>query len=168
MGEINNVSLNEINFVIYLSIMKVVIGSDHAGFSYKEILVEALKNKGFDVLDLGTNSTTPSDYPDHASQVSKALLKGEGDRGILICGSAVGVSIAANKFKGIRAGVCHDTYSAHQAVEHDDVNVLCLGERVIGSNLMLDIVFSFLSAKFTHEERHVKRLEKIKAIENEN
>lgn len=148
--------------------MKVVIGSDHAGFSYKEILVEALKNKGFEVLDLGTNSTTPSDYPDHASQVSRALLKGEGDRGILICGSAVGVSVAANKFKGIRAGVCHDTYSAHQAVEHDDVNVLCLGQRVIGSNLMLDIAFSFLAAKFTHEERHVKRLLKIKAIENEN
>jgi ribose 5-phosphate isomerase B len=130
--------------------MKVVIGSDHAGFSYKKILVEALLNKGFDVLDLGTNSTSSSDYPDHALQVSKALLKGEGDRGILICGSAVGVSIAANKFKGIRAGVCHDTYSAHQAVEHDDVNVLCLGERVIGSSLMLDIAFSFLAAKFTY------------------
>lgn len=146
-------------------LMRVIIGSDHAGFPYKTILAATLEEAGYEVLDLGTYSVTPSDYPDHAAAVAEALLNKEGDRGILICGSAVGVSIAANKFKGIRAGVCHDTYSAHQSVEHDDVNILCLGERVIGLELAKDIVFSFLKAEFSGAERHVKRLEKIKAIE---
>lgn len=147
--------------------MKVIVGSDHAGFQYKTILVQVLKEAGYEVIDKGTHSEQPSDYPDHAANVAKALLNQEGDRGILICGSSVGVSIAANKFKGIRAGVCHDTYSAHQSVEHDDVNILCIGERVIGIELAKDIVFAFLKATFTHEERHLKRLAKITAIENE-
>lgn len=147
--------------------MKVIIGSDHAGFTYKTIIIEVLKAQGYEVIDKGTHVATPSDYPDHAADVARALQNKEGDRGILVCGSSVGVSIAANKFKGIRAGVCHDTYSAHQSVEHDDVNVLCIGERVLGIELAKDIVSVFLKARFTAEERHVKRLEKIAAIERE-
>ena len=146
--------------------MKVIIGSDHAGFPYKVILVDVLKKTGYEVLDVGTHNTQPTDYPDHAAAVATALQNGYGDRGILICGSSVGVSIAANKFKGIRAGVCHDTYSAHQGVEHDDVNILCLGERVVGIELAKDIVFAFLKAVFSNEERHVKRLAKITSIES--
>lgn len=146
--------------------MKVIIGSDHAGFNYKTILIVALKEKGYDVIDLGTNSESPTDYPDHAADVATAIIDKKGDRGILVCGSAVGVSIAANKFKGIRAGVCHDTYSAHQSVEHDDVNILCMGERVIGVELAKDIAFAFLKATFSGGERHVLRLAKISAIEN--
>ncbi|WP_316841825.1 ribose 5-phosphate isomerase B [Pedobacter gandavensis] len=145
--------------------MRVILGSDHAGFPYKTILAATLQEAGYEVLDLGTHTVSPSDYPDHAAMVAEAILNQEGDRGILICGSAVGVSIAANKFKGIRAGVCHDTYSAHQSVEHDDVNILCLGARVIGLELAKDIVFAFLKAEFSAEERHVKRLAKIAAIE---
>ncbi|WP_316811609.1 ribose 5-phosphate isomerase B [Pedobacter heparinus] len=146
--------------------MKVVIGSDHAGFNYKNILAAALTAAGYEVLDVGTDTMAATDYPDHAADVARAILEKKGERGILVCGSAVGVSIAANKFKGIRAGVCHDTYSAHQSVEHDDVNILCMGERVIGIELTKDIVFAFLKANFTHEERHIKRLAKITAIEN--
>jgi len=149
--------------------MKVIIGSDHAGFAYKALLIEEMVQQGYEVLDLGTdNAETPDDYPDHAEDVAVALLKGQGDRGILICGSAVGVSIAANKFKGIRAGVCHDTYSAHQSVEHDDVNILCLGQRVIGIELAKEIVVAYLRAAFTNAPRHKRRLEKIFAIENKN
>ena len=149
--------------------MKVIIGSDHAGFAYKGLLVAELQQQGYEVLDLGTSDgDIPDDYPDHAADVAMALLKGQGDRGILICGSAVGVSIAANKFKGIRAGVCHDTYSAHQSVVHDDVNILCLGQRVIGIELAKDIVLTYLHATFTNEPRHKRRLEKIFAIENKN
>ena len=146
--------------------MKVIIGSDHAGFRYKTIIVAALEEQGYEVIDLGTQTELPSDYPDHAADVAQALINKQGERGILICGSSVGVSIAANKFKGIRAGVCHDTYSAHQSVEHDDVNVLCIGERVIGIALAKDIVFAFLKAEFSNEERHLKRLAKITAIES--
>ncbi|MFA4869041.1 MAG: ribose 5-phosphate isomerase B [Pedobacter sp.] len=146
--------------------MKVIIGSDHAGFNYKTMLVAALLQNGYEVIDLGTNNEQPTDYPDHAADVARAILDGKGEKGILICGSAVGVSIAANKFKGIRAGVCHDTYSAHQSVEHDDVNVLCMGERVIGIELAKDISYAFLNAVFSGEERHVKRLKKIKALED--
>lgn len=145
--------------------MKVIIGSDHAGFRYKTIIVAALEEQGYEVIDLGTQTELPSDYPDHAADVAQALINKQGERGILICGSSVGVSIAANKFKGIRAGVCHDTYSAHQSVEHDDVNILCIGERVIGIALAKDIVFAFLKAEFSNEERHLKRLAKITAIE---
>jgi ribose 5-phosphate isomerase B len=148
--------------------MTVIIGSDHAGFAYKGIIIDALQKEGYEVKDLGAYDEQPSDYPDHAADVASAIIQTSGARGILICGSAVGVSIAANKFRGIRAGVCHDTYSAHQCVEHDDVNILCMGQRVIGVELMLDIVSTFLKATFSNEPRHVRRLKKITEIENKN
>jgi len=148
--------------------MKIVIASDHGGFQYKNILVKDILERGYDITDLGAFVETASDYPDHAENIANAILNNEADKGILICGSGVGVSVAANKFKGIRAGVCHDTYSAHQSVEHDDVNVLCIGQRVIGIELAREIIFSFLAAKFSHEERHERRLNKIKAIEDRN
>lgn len=148
--------------------MKVVIASDHGGFEYKKLLLEDIKTNGFDVNDLGTFKNEPSDYPDHAEAVAKKIQNNEADRGVLICGSGVGVSVAANKFKGIRAGVCHDVYSAHQCVEHDDVNVLCIGQRVIGIELAREIVIAFLMANFSNEERHKRRLDKIKGIEKRN
>lgn len=148
--------------------MKIAFASDHAGFQYKTILVKELQNAGYDMLDLGTHSEAPSDYPDHAASIALAIQNGQAERGILVCGSGVGVSVAANKFKGIRAGVCHDTYSAHQAVEHDDVNVLCIGERVVGIALAREIIKSFLNAHFTQEDRHQRRLEKILKIEKDN
>lgn len=149
--------------------MKVIIASDHAGFAYKTILIKKLMEDGYEVLNLGAHSEIPTDdYPDYAKKTAKALLNNEGERGILICGSAVGVSIAANKFKGIRAGVCHDTYSAHQSVEHDKVNVLCMGQRVIGIELALEIMVSFLEAVFSNETRHCRRLDKLSIIENKN
>lgn len=148
--------------------MKIIIASDHAGYSYKTLLIQDIIALGHEITDLGTCNEVPTDYPDHARDVANAIIKNEGDRGIIICGSGVGVSVAANKFKGIRAGVCHDTYSAHQCVEHDDVNVLCMGQRVIGIELARDIVFAFLKAEFTHAERHQRRLTKIREIENEN
>ena len=147
--------------------MKIAIASDHAGFAYKKILLNELREQ-YDILDLGTNSEIPTDYPDHAEDIANSILKGEAERGILICGSGVGVSVAANKFKGIRAGVCHDTYSAHQSVEHDDANVLCIGQRVVGIELAREIIFTFLKAQFSKEPRHQKRLDKILAIENKN
>jgi ribose 5-phosphate isomerase B len=115
--------------------MKVVIASDHGGFRYKNLLLKDISGHGYELTDLGAFREEPSDYPDHAEAVAHAILRGKAEKGILICGSGVGVSVAANKFKGIRAGVCHDTYSAHQCVEHDDVNVLCIGQRVIGLEL---------------------------------
>jgi ribose 5-phosphate isomerase B len=148
--------------------MKVVIASDHGGFLYKNLLLKEIRDKGYELIDLGAFNDKPSDYPDYAEAVANALLNGEAERGIVICGSGVGVSVAANKFKGIRAGVCHDTYSAHQCIEHDDVNVLCIGQRVIGIELAREIVCTFLAAAFSHEERHERRLEKIKAIEKKN
>jgi ribose 5-phosphate isomerase B len=148
--------------------MKVAIASDHAGFEFKEALVKELNAAGYEVNDLGAYNDKPSDYPDHAADVAVAILNKQADRGILICGSAVGVSIAANKFKGIRAGVCHDSYSAHQGVEHDDVNILCMGQRVIGINLAIEIAFIFLKAVYSGLPRHQKRLEKIFAIEDKN
>jgi len=149
--------------------MKIVIASDHAGVSYKAILFKEIQDKGFDITDLGTrNQDIPDDYPDYAEKIAHAIINKEAERGIIICGSGVGVSVAANKFKGIRAGVCHDTYSAHQCVEHDNANVLCIGERVIGIELAREIVFAFLNATFSNEERHVRRLRKIDEIENEN
>lgn len=148
--------------------MKVIIGADHAGFNYKGLLVAELRERGYEVIDLGAYNEEADDYPDRAAEVAAALLNKQGDRGILICGSAVGVSITANKFKGIRAGVCHDTYSAHQSVEHDDINILCLGERVIGIELAKEIALAFLNATFTNAPRHERRLEKIFAIENKN
>ena len=148
--------------------MRIAVASDHAGFNYKVLLVQKLMHDGYAVTDLGSDSNTPSDYPDHAADLADAILSDEADRGILICGSGVGVSVAANKFKGIRAGVCHDTYSAHQCVEHDDVNVLCIGERVIGIALLFEIVDAFINAEFSEEPRHVARVAKIVALEEIN
>ena len=149
--------------------MKFVIASDHAGFDYKAILFKEIQEQGYDITDLGTrNPELPDDYPDYAVLIADSILNKEADRGIIICGSGVGVSVAVNKFKGIRGGVCHDTYSAHQCVEHDDANVLCIGERVIGIELAREIVFAFLNATFSNAPRHVRRLEKIIAIEDKN
>lgn len=145
--------------------MRTVIGSDHAGFPLKVSLAKFLAGLGDEVIDVGTCNTDPVDYPDFAEAVGKAVLDGRADRGVLICGSGVGASVAANKMHGIRAGLCHDSYSAHQGVEHDDMNVLVLGARVIGPSLAEELVRAFAGAKLTHEERHVRRLNKIKAIE---
>ncbi|HEY6392611.1 MAG TPA: ribose 5-phosphate isomerase B [Bryobacteraceae bacterium] len=145
--------------------MRTAIGSDHAGFELKTSLAILLGSLGDDVLDVGTTSTDPVDYPDFAEAVGKAVLDGRADRGVLICGSGIGASVAANKMRGIRAGLCHDTYSAHQGVEHDDMNVLVLGARVIGPAMAEELVRAFAGAKFTNEERHLRRLNKVKAIE---
>jgi|SRR5579859_157836 len=145
--------------------MRIVLGSDHAGFELKRLLVQHLEQNGHQVLDVGTNSTAPVDYPDFAEAVALSVVRGESERGVLICGSGVGASVAANKVKGIRAGLCHDTYSAHQGVEHDDVNVLVLGARVIGVELAKELSLAFLNARFTREERHQHRLNKVLAIE---
>ncbi len=147
--------------------MKVALAADHAGFALKQDLLPALRSLGHTVQDLGTHNTDPVDYPDTARDVARAVLSGAAERGVLICGSGVGASVAANKVAGIRAGLCHDTYSAHQGVEHDDMNVLVLGARVIGSALAMELVRVFLEARFTHEERHERRLAKISALENE-
>lgn len=143
------------------------IGSDHAGFQYKQQLLETFRQEGYHLTDLGTDSEAPCDYPDIARKMGQAIQAGLIDRGILICGSGVGVSVAANKHAGIRAGVCHDSYSAHQGVEHDDMNVLCMGQRIIGIELAKEIVRPFMRAEFSQEERHVRRLEKVRAIEAE-
>jgi ribose 5-phosphate isomerase B len=149
--------------------MKIIIASDHTGVDYKATLVKEMEEKGYTVSDLGTfDASQPDDYPDYAEKVAKAILTKQGERGVIICGSGVGVSVAANKFKGIRAGVCHDTYSAHQCVEHDDANVLCIGQRIIGIELAREVVFTFLKAVFSNEERHVRRLKKIAIIEDSN
>jgi RpiB/LacA/LacB family sugar-phosphate isomerase len=145
--------------------MRVVIGSDHAGFELKRTLAPYLEELGHEVLDVGTDSTAPVDYPDYAEAVGLAVRDGRAQRGVLICGSGVGASVAANKIPGIRAGLTHDTYSAHQGVEHDEMNVIVLGARVIGSEMARELVRTFLSAEFTGEERHQRRLDKIKAIE---
>ena len=145
--------------------MQVVLGSDHAGFELKKILSDHLQHNGHLVVDVGTYSTAPVDYPDFAEAVARSVLRGEAERGILICGSGVGASVAANKIAGIRAGLCHDCYSAHQSVEHDDINVLVLGARIIGSELAKDLSLTFLNARFTREERHQRRLNKIHNIE---
>jgi ribose 5-phosphate isomerase B len=148
--------------------MKIAIAADHAGFPLKEEVRDHIKKCGHEVTDLGAYNTDPSDYPDFAVLVGKALMRGEVERGVLICGSGVGVCIAANKMPGIRAGMCHDTYSAHQGVEHDEMNVLVLGARIIGSALAFECVDSFLKASFiAKEERFVRRLNKVKAIEAE-
>ncbi len=145
--------------------MKIAVAADHAGFPVKDRVIRAIREQGHEPVDLGTNSTDPVDYPDFAEKLGRAVQRGEAERGVLVCGSGVGACVAANKLIGIRAGVCHDTYSAHQGVEHDDMNVLCLGARVIGPELVPELVKAFLGARFTGEERHVRRLGKIKAIE---
>lgn len=149
--------------------MKLVIAADHAGYPLKEEVRGYLERLGHEVVDLGAFSTEPSDYPDFAEAVGRALQAGRAERGILICGSGVGVCVAANKMPGIRACMCHDHYSAHQGVEHDDMNVLVLGARIIGQELAFDLVAGFLGARFqSQEERFVRRLNKLKAIEARN
>jgi ribose 5-phosphate isomerase B len=147
--------------------MIVGIAADHAGYALKQALIPSLRSFGHDAEDLGTYSTEPVDYPDVAEGLARAVLSGAVERGVLICGSGVGASVAANKLPGIRAGVCHDTYSAHQGVEHDAMNILVLGARVIGIELARELVRAFLGARFTHEQRHERRLGKIKALEDE-
>ena len=149
--------------------MRIAVGADHAGVPLNETVIAELKRLGHEVVDCGTHDASkPDDYPDYAEAVSRAVLDGKADRAVLICGSGVGASVAANKLHGIRAGLCHDSYSAHQGVEHDNMNVLCMGSRVIGPELALDLVRIFLGARFTGEERHVRRLAKIDALERKS
>jgi ribose 5-phosphate isomerase B len=145
--------------------VRIAIGADHAGFQLKEMLAADLRDRGEQVVDVGTYSAAPVDYPDYAEAIGNALREGRAERAILICGSGVGASVAANKLLGIRAGLCHDTYSAHQGVEHDDMNVLVLGARVIGPELARELAHTFLQATFSGEERHRRRLAKVMALE---
>ena len=147
--------------------MRIALGADHAGFQLKQHLRDWLAARGHEVIDLGTTSTDPVDYPDYAAAVGRAVLDGRSERGIVICGSGVGASVAANKLPGVRAGLCHDTYSATQGVQHDDMNVLVLGARVIGWSLAEALVAAFLAATFSNGERHRRRLGKIRALEAE-
>jgi RpiB/LacA/LacB family sugar-phosphate isomerase len=145
--------------------MRITIGSDHAGFELKSVLRDFLEQQGHTITDVGTNGSAPVDYPDYAEALALSLLRGQSERAILICGSGVGASVAANKIPGIRAGLAHDAYSAHQGVEHDDMNVLVLGSRVIGPELAKDLCTTFLNARFTGEERHRRRLAKVLSLE---
>ena len=143
----------------------IAIGADHAGLSFKEEIVAFIEQLEYRALDLGTKETVPVDYPDIARKVCASLIEGQCSRGIIICGSGVGACVAANKIKGIRAGLCHDSYSAHQGVEHDDMNILCLGARVVGLELAKELVTAFIRASFSGEERHVRRLDKVWQLE---
>ena len=145
--------------------MKIAVAVDHAGFPLKARVIEVVTRAGHEVLDLGTNSTEPVDYPDYACAIGEAIQQGRVERGVLLCGSGVGASVAANKLRGIRAAICHDTYSAHQGVEHDDMNVLVVGARVVGVELAKELVTRFAAARYTAEERHERRLSKVRAIE---
>ena len=147
--------------------MRIVIGADHRGYELKDEIAAALKRDGHEVLDVGTNSADSVDYPDYARAVGEAIVDGRAERGIIVCGSGVGAGIAANKMRGVRAAICHDTYSARQGVEHDDMNVLCLGARVVGSALAMELVKAFLSARFKGEERYLRRLDKVAEMERE-
>ena len=147
--------------------MRVAIGADHAGFKLKEDLAKLLATQGYAILDMGTHSEAPVDYPDYAAAVGRAVRDGRADRGVLVCGSGAGAAIVANKIKGVRAALAHDTYTAHQAVEHDDANIIVMGSRVIGQALAEELARTFLLARFTGEERHVRRLNKVKALEAE-
>jgi ribose 5-phosphate isomerase B len=150
--------------------MIIAVGSDHGGYALKGVIISAVREAGHDVLDQGTDSSAPVDYPDYVEKVGEIIQSGKAQRGIILCGSGVGACIAANKMHGIYAGICHDTYSAHQGVEHDDMNVLCLGARVIGEELAKEIVKTFLSARFmgnnSGEERHSRRVAKIRKLES--
>ncbi|MBN1452176.1 MAG: ribose 5-phosphate isomerase B [Anaerolineales bacterium] len=150
--------------------MKIAVATDHAGFPLKAAVLEVVRAAGHEVLDLGTDSTEPVDYPDYAEKLGRAIQSGQVERGILLCGSGVGASIAANKMAGVYAAVCHDTYSAHQGVEHDDMNLLCLGGRIIGPELVCEIVEAFLKARFWGEdpgqERHKRRVLKVRKLES--
>jgi ribose 5-phosphate isomerase B len=147
--------------------MKIAFASDHAGFPLKQFLMGEIRNDGHEVIDLGAHDQTPSDYPDFARAIGKAVVSRSVERGVLVCGSGVGACVAANKIKGIRAGLAHDTYSGHQGVEHDDMNVLCLGSRVVGQATALEVARAFIGAKFTNEERHARRLKKVLEIEQQ-
>lgn len=148
--------------------MRIVVGADHAGFELKQQLAEYIRSLGHFITDVGTDSTAAVDYPDFAVKLAREIIERRSERGVLICGSGVGASVAANKIRGIRAGLCHDSYSAHQGVEHDDMNVLVIGSRVIGVELAKELVRNFIGASFTHEERHQRRLNKVLAIEAAN
>ena len=145
--------------------MRVALGSDHAGYELKNHLASRLSDLGFTVFDLGTHGPEAVDYPDFAAVVGRAVVDGRADRGIIVCGSGAGACVAANKIRGIRAATAHDTYTAHQSVEHDDVNVLCIGSRVVGEAVANELASAFLGAQFSNEERHVRRLNKAKALE---
>jgi ribose 5-phosphate isomerase B len=146
--------------------MRIVVGADHAGYPLNERVIEELRPAGHDITDVGTHDgSVPDDYPDYAKLVGEAVQTGVAEIGILICGSGVGAAVAANKLRGVRAALCGDTYSGHQSREHDDCNVLCLGARVTGAELALEIVRAFVAARFTGEERHRRRLAKIAAME---
>lgn len=147
--------------------MRIALGCDHGGFPLKSRIVKVLQSEGLEIVDCGTNDNCAVDYPDYAVKVGRVILEGKADRGVLLCGSGVGISVAANKIPGIRAGVCHDSYSAHQGVEHDDMNVLCLGARIIGEELAVELVVAFVRARFSNEERHVRRLGKVLEIERD-
>ena len=148
--------------------MKIAIGADHAGYVAKEPVKALLESQGHEVVDVGAHEMDPSDdYPDISKVLADAVANGDVDRGIMLCGSGVGASVAANKVRGVRASVCHDTYSAHQGVEHDDMNVLCMGARIIGEELVKEIAGSFASARFSGEERHRRRLDKVLKMEAE-
>jgi len=145
--------------------MKIAVACDHGGFSLKNTIIETIKDLGHEPIDLGTNNTERVDFPDFAEKAGREIQVGNAERGIIICGSGVGACIAANKMKGIYAGICHDTYSAHQGVEHDNMNVLCLGGRIIGEELAKEIVTSFINARYLGTGNYVRRFNKIKAIE---
>ncbi len=145
--------------------MRVAIGSDHAGFRLKTLLADMLRERGHEVVDVGTDSEAAADYPDYAESLAVAVRDGRADRGVMICGSGVGAGVAVNKVPGIRGAVCHDTYSAHQGVEHDDMNVLVLGARIVGEALARELVETFLAARFSREERHRRRIEKVRRLE---
>lgn len=147
--------------------MRIAIGCDHGGFPLKTRIRTVIESLGHQIVDCGTDSDCAVDYPDFARKVGETILRGEADRGILLCGSGVGICVAANKIPGIRAGVCHDIYSCHQGVEHDDMNVLCLGSRIVGVEVAVELTRSFLTARFTREERHQRRLNKVLAIEQD-
>lgn len=147
--------------------MKIALACDHAGFPLKQMVIDTVTNAGHEVFDLGTFDTKSVDYPDYAEKLGRFIIQGKAERGILLCGSGVGACIAANKIRGIYAGLCHDTYSARQGVEHDNMNVLCLGARIIGPELVKELVLAYLSARFSEDERHVRRVKKIQAIESE-
>jgi ribose 5-phosphate isomerase B len=147
--------------------MKIAFGCDHAGFALKTRLIEEAQRMGHETVDCGAMDDRPSDYPDFARAVGEAVRSGRAERGVLVCGSGVGAAVAANKMRGIRAGLCHDTYSAHQGVEHDDMNVLCLGARIVGDALAAELMRAFLNAQFSGEPRHLRRLETIAQIEGQ-
>ena len=148
--------------------MRISVAADHNGYELKNEISETLKRDGHDVIDMGPHYLDPSDdYPDYAKPLAESVSSGETERGIMVCGSGVGASVAANKVKGVRAAVCHDIYSAHQGVEHDNMNILCLGSRIVGTEVVRELVSAFISAEYTNEERHARRLNKVIEMEND-